>query len=292
VFAAAGGWILGGMRAAFLPILLLTATNLIACGGSDSSGEPSQRVYPERSVLGLSDLHRGYRIGDDTSCVRPGTPGGGEVGVEGGNPRFRDLILEQRPVACNMQLELLYETHGSRDQPPLIESIALVFATDEGADDGLGIARDVIAYMTGEEELREAPLDAELGEEASAFSTDDALVEGRTGQRGFAIAWRSGRVLAAVFVGGLPGSAGEHAAVSLAEQQQGHIDAPEPIEPTEQDDREVALENPDLGIDVYWLGRTFSPGGGLPDIALYDAAGPLGPGGVPGTWSRSTTREE
>jgi hypothetical protein len=177
-----------------------------------------------------------------------------------------------------MQLERLY----GGAEPPRIDSIALVFATDEGAESGFDIAGEVLAYATGENDLQVSPRDVELGDEAKAFSTEDALVEGETGQPGVAIAWRDGAVLAALLTGGIGGQAGERATLALAERQQRRVDVPTAVEPAEQDDREVALDNPELGIPIYWLGRDFSPGGGLPDIQLYEASGPYGPGGSPG----------
>lgn len=272
-----------GVRRSARSVALLALAALAGCGGSDDPGELGADVAPGQLVLQLSDLPRGYIVGDDTSCDESGGPGGGgPISVEGGTPRYRDLILIQRPVACNMQLERIYDNDEPGRLPPRVDSMALLFAGEEGAREGLVAARDMLAYMTGEDELRSTALDAELGDEAHVFSTNDALVEGRTHQPGFAIAWRSGPVLAAVLTGGIAGSAGERATLALAERQQERIEAPTPIETDERDDREVALDNPDLGIDVYWLGRSFSPGGELPDIRLYDAAGPFEPGGSPG----------
>jgi hypothetical protein len=39
------------------------------------------------------------------------------------------------------------------------------------------------------------------------------------------------------------------------------------------------LDDPDLGVTVYWLGQRFEPGGTLPAIALTSADGPAEPGG-------------
>ena len=258
--------------------LFLVLAALAGCGGSDDPDQLGSDVTPNQLVLQLSDVPRGYTVGDDSSCDESGAPGSGSISVEGGTPRYRELILAERPSGCYMQLERLYD--GA--DPPRIDSMALVFAADEGAEAGFDIADEVLAYVTGEEDLRPAPLAVELGDEAKAFSTDDALVEGETGQPGGAIVWRDGPVLAAVLTGGIGGQAGKRATLALAERQQRRIEAPPTIEPAEQDDREVALDNPDLGIPIYWLGRDFSPSGGLPEIHLYEASGPYGPGESPG----------
>lgn len=272
--------ILADMKVHRVTGLLMTAAVLVGCGGSDGPDEPDVALAPDQLVLRLSDLPSGYTVGDDASCDASAPPSeAGSIGVEGAGPRLRDLILEERPVGCNMQLERLYD---GTSEPPRIESMAFVFETAEGAEAGFALAPELLAYVTGEDNLRPATFDAELGDETRAFGTDHALVAGEIGRPGFAIAWRSGSVLGAILTGGIAGEAGERTTLALAERQQARIEAPTPVRAVEQDDREVALDNPELGIPIYWLGREFAPGGGLPDLRLYEASGPYGPGGSPG----------
>ncbi len=49
-----------------------------------------------------------------------------------------------------------------------------------------------------------------------------------------------------------------------------------------KEDPEAPLDDPNLGVTVYWLGREFSPGGGLPPLALSRTLGVRPPGGGPG----------
>jgi len=59
--------------------------------------------------------------------------------------------------------------------------------------------------------------------------------------------------------------------------QQSRIERPTPVPPGVNDDREVALEDPRLGVPVYWLGRRFDPGPALPALRLETASGVYGP---------------
>jgi hypothetical protein len=138
--------------------------------------------------------------------------------------------------------------------------------------------RSFTAIGAGAREVRPSP---KVGNAARMFKTSNALVIGRS-RPGVAVTWRSGRVLGLVVVGGLAGAVGERTALSLARLQQRRIESPTPLGPDDRDDREVALDNPQLSIDVYWLGRRFEPGGGLPPLTLSDTVGPLAPGSGPG----------
>jgi len=249
----------------------------MGCGESDDASETSDAPDPAQLVLRVSDLPAGYQVGDDSGC--------GALGVEGASASQRDLALTQQPDGCTMQFEQLYPEADATADPPLVESIAFVFPTSESAESGFAIVDELIEYSVGEENgsLREigAP-ESPLGDETLLFQTSDATVGGKPRQPGAAAAWRSGAVVAALYVGGLAGSAAEDAALALAVQQQRRIEAPTPVEPGDEDDREVALDNPNLGIDVYWLGREFDPKGDLPELTLYKGYGPIEPGGGPG----------
>lgn len=48
-------------------------------------------------------------------------------------------------------------------------------------------------------------------------------------------------------------------------------------------DPAAALNDPDLGVTVYWLGRRFDPGSGLPPLVLDDALATTTPGSGPGS---------
>lgn len=262
------------MRPAGSAVSLLIVTVLAGCGGSGGSNKPAGVTDPAQLVLRLTDLPDGYRVGDDSGC--------GPLDVEGASPSLAHVALAYRPNGCTMQFERVYRTTPAGEDPPLVESVAFVFDTSEEAQVGFGAGDALVRYVTGEDELREAGASGELGEQTRWFATRDALVAGHPGHPGFAVLWRSGRVVATVFVAGISGPTGERATLSLGKKQLATIQSPSPVTRSEQNDREVALDNPRLGVDVYWLGREFSPGNGLPDIRLSDTSGPLRLGESPG----------
>jgi hypothetical protein len=73
-------------------------------------------------------------------------------------------------------------------------------------------------------------------------------------------------------------------ALKLAARQDERIRAPTPIQPRDNDDLEVPLADPRLGVPVQWLGRRFAPGRGLPPLRLAFTSGPeRSEDGLPGT---------
>ena len=248
-----------------LPILLL------GCGGSSATGAERAVLDPAELTLRLSDLSRGYQRGDDSGCG---------IGTEGAPMRLAALVVERRPALCGIEFERLYRPTGAvLDPPPLVTSVALVFAGEEGARAGFALGRELIEYTTGAGRLQKRT-NARIGAATRVFAAN-ALVQGRADQA-TVVLWRSRNVVAIVLVGGLGGERGRQAALKLARKQQARIENPEPVAAGEEDDREVALDNPAIGIDVYWLGRSFAPAGDLPELSLADTFGPVGPGEGPG----------
>jgi hypothetical protein len=85
------------------------------------------------------------------------------------------------------------------------------------------------------------------------------------------VLWRDGRVLSAIYVGGWSYAEDEAAAFALAAQQQKHVEAPTPYLAPESNDIPAYFENPSLRLPIYWLGRIFRPGHGLPPSYFWGA---------------------
>lgn len=85
------------------------------------------------------------------------------------------------------------------------------------------------------------------------------------------LAWRSGNTLAAVMTAGAPFADQDRLAAEFARRQQAHIRKPTPYTPAERFDGEVGLDDPAIDLPVYWLGRNFRPGNGLPPNRLYQS---------------------
>jgi hypothetical protein len=231
---------------------------------------------PRDLTLRLSDLAPGYLVGDDSGCG---------LGLTGeGAPRALLRLERHRHRGCSMEFERLWAPPGEPSGPPLVESAAFRFSREPGAVAGFGSAQALVAHVLGVRHGSLGPLSLQvsIGDAVAAFRTNDALVEGRPRRPGVALLWRAGRVLSLVFAGGRGGADGEQAAVRLALLQHARIRSPSPLRPGDNDDREVPLDNPRLGIEVHWLGRRFQPAGRLPALVLADSFGPLGPGEGPG----------
>jgi hypothetical protein len=240
---------------------------------------PVAPLAPETLTLRLHDLGPGYVHSSNSGC-------GSAIAGEGATPVLTGIYLDHRHTGCSTELIQRWSPPASPPRPVLVVSAAFAFADPVGPALELAHPRDVVAYVTGTPtdsltSLEPAP---GLGDQALAYATDDAPVSGRVGRPrpGAVVLWRSGSTLALLLVGGLPGPAAEQEALRLAAIQQQRIATPTPIRPGENDDLEVPLDNPRLGIGVRWLGRRFDPPGPLPRLALTGAEGPIRPGEGPG----------
>ena len=231
---------------------------------------------PEQLTLRLVDLPPGYLVGDDSGC-------GLSLFGEGAPAELGDL-RRHRHRGCVSEFERLWIPPGEAAGPALVESAAYRFATDDGAAAGFAAARHLAAFVFG---LRPGSLEllqpaVAIGDAATAFTTDDALVRGRRRRPGVVLLWRSGRVLSLLFTGGRSGPAAAQVTLRLAELQEARVRKPSALRLRDNDDRLVPLDNPGLGIEVLWLGRRFRPPGGIPVLTVANSYGPLGRGSGPG----------
>jgi hypothetical protein len=149
--------------------------------------------------------------------------------------------------------------------PRGITSAAVVFDSADDARRGLGLRDELISFVAGESPRDFSDIDG-LGDEAIAFRNGGYDVPPGAG-----VIWRNGNMLAVVFAGGI-GLGRERApgvAVGLARKQQARIEHPKPPRNTDDDERQLQLDNPELDVPVYWLGTRFDPSGALPALKLY-----------------------
>jgi hypothetical protein len=208
-------------------------------------------------LLRLSDVGRGYTIGNDSGC------GGG---VENAPASLAQAIIAHMPENCSIEFE-------HRGLSPYVASIAMAFRTQEGVAAMFALRREAFSYETGMQRLVEQPHHG-VGEEARLFRLADAFIPGGRDRPGVAIVWRRGLVLGIVLVAGPRERRALRMAHRLAVRQDARIRAPTPIRPRENDDLEVPLADPRVGVPVPWLGRTFAPGHGLPALRLAYTFGP------------------
>jgi hypothetical protein len=258
---------------AVMAATLIAATALV---GGLSRAEQSVHPDPKILMLRLPDLPPGYAVAD-TDC-------GLVLAGEGASPALTTLFARYPHRGCSTDLDRAWTRAGTPKGPPRVRSSAVVFDTAAGADAELRLGPDVIAYLIGvaRNSLVPVPASIILGDATAVYRTDDTAAATSPGRPGFAVLWRSGRVLAMVLVAGLTPDAGEREALRLAAVQQERIASPTQLKPRDYDDSAVVLDDPGLGVDAYWLGRRFMPGGTLPPLALKRGQGPIGSDEGPG----------
>jgi hypothetical protein len=235
------GWLL-------LPVSAL-ALALAGCGSGQAA---PAAIDPASAVLSPSDLPRGYRTGDDGSCG-PMIPT-----AEKRWPALDPIFLQAQAQAC--VVELRRTSASPAIGPAAVWSAAFVFEELRDAR-RLFAARAELVRMTAHlKPSTSTPLD--LGDEAALLRSE--AVYGR----GAAVVWRSGTVVAVL--GTEPGwdqPVDVAATRAFASRQQALIANPA-AKTAPVDETEIVLDDPTLHLPVYWLGRTFALGGGLPGLTL------------------------
>lgn len=148
---------------------------------------------------------------------------------------------------------------------------------------GLAVSPQLLSHLFSDELPEEVPAPETIGDETRLFHIADFPIFGDEHPEASLLGWRSGGVLAAIFVQGGDAATNDREAVELARIQQQRIESPAPYTPAERYDREAGFENPAIKVPVYWLGRNFNPGGSLPAAKLQGAIAPSpSPRGLPG----------
>ncbi len=229
-------------------------------------------VDPEDLLLRLSDLPPGYLIGDDSGC-------GPWYSTEGSSAEVEEFLYGRWPGVCIREFEQYTDSRPS-DQPPLIESLVIIFGGGEDAELGLAAAGLLIPQLsqTGSADWREM----QASDGSSLLRAQGAYVRTSDSTEAYAAVRRDENVVSIVIVAGVDGLAGEQAALDYLAKQHERLTTPTTARADELDDLEVPLDRPNLAVPVYWLGRTFEPGGDLPSLELVASWGPLKPGGGPG----------
>jgi hypothetical protein len=94
---------------------------------------------------------------------------------------------------------------------------------------------------------------------------------GYYGKKASYLVWRSGTTLATVLAVSDSFATSDEVVADLAPRQQKQVLEPTPYTKAERYDGEVGLGDPAIPFPVYWLGRKFQPGGGLPSNELYES---------------------
>ena len=250
-------------------LLLALIVTSIAQSADNAAAAKAKPADPKQVVLRLHDLPPGYEIENDGAC--DDSEAEATTSEEGPPPALLEWLSRHDFRGCSVEYERLYPTSGQGPNPRLVETSAITVATDAAIAEGFAIFARLQRNSSPYEPSKEVASPEIVGDATRLFHT--ANYEGRNGP-GSLVLWRSGHVLAMMQVAGNRQAANDRIALLLAHRQQARIEQPQPYTEEEFDDSLVPLENPAIRFPVYWLGKTFQPGEGLPESELAEAFGP------------------
>jgi hypothetical protein len=262
---------------------LAVALLLLVVASASALSEPSGKLVAgsEETVLRLHDLPPGYQVGDDSGCGPWFLFGEGEEPEGRLEKRYLRWIVENWPEGCFYEYEQIFKVPGLGAAPPQVEAETLNTPSEAAAVEGLQLYNALID-RSAEGEPKMVTI-SPAGAQARLLRDRDTLVAGKKGQPRSFLVWRHGKQLSFLTVAGLDPHRNDRAVVHFAEIQQRRLEAPTPYTEAERDDTEVWLDDPALKLPVYWVGRAFQPGGGLPATELEEAFTiEAGRGGPPG----------
>jgi hypothetical protein len=249
----------GFRRSALLFVCVLA---LIACGAAPATAaEP----HAAEVLLRLDELPRGF-VFDEFSYCEPVSPRG-----ESGKRALAEYVERFHPYSCHLGYTRLYGSPGEGLDPPIVATSAVTTTGAEGTAASAPAASELVEYLNESRGLTEVPAVQTLGEETRVFQSRERDHYRREPMAGVTVLWRVGRVLSATYVGGWSYASDEAAAFTLAARQQRHVEEPTPYLASESNDIPAYFGNPALRLPVYWLGRVFRRGHGLPPSYFLSA---------------------
>lgn len=228
-----------------------------ALGLGAAAGTAATAAYaPADLALRLSDLGPGYEM-DDPSCD--------PLELEGGRaaPQLRGLAMRFPNRGCQLGFRRRWTVPGAPPSAIAVTSTTFVFRDTAGPAAAILHPRAIASLLLG------APIDdyeladqtPQLGDQATMLRTADGYT---------VTVWRSGSVLASVAAASRRVAVADEAALRLSAAQQARIVTPTKLRPGENDDLAVTLDDPRLGVPVYWLGRHVPADRGRPPLKLLD----------------------
>ncbi|HEU4738547.1 MAG TPA: hypothetical protein VFS54_05625 [Solirubrobacterales bacterium] len=244
---------------------------------SDSSSDAAAGYRPPKinqseMVLRLTDLPPGFGNGylgegrgsDGLLCEAFSDPSAQHGPMVG-------FVRRYRPGGCIAAYSSRYELPGEQPSAPVVFSGVLALGSASATGDAWNLVPTMLGRALFGGHPREVETSLEVGARTRLFRTSRAwfpyLIRGR--HKASILAWRSGKTVAAVVAMGGSVATNDRVVGELAPRQQAHILEPTPYTAAERSDAEVGLDDPAIDIPVYWLGRTFRPGGDLPNNRLY-----------------------
>jgi hypothetical protein len=218
-------------------------------------------------LLRLNDLPLGYQAvelqedrGQVADCEALTEP-------EDTPPRMLAFIRRYHPRGCIFGFQFTYAEPKGQREPLFVGTGVLDAKSTAEAKAGVAVVPEMLGRLLGDKVPRKVAAPTRVGAQTLLFHSRAAIAFGGTTPVSFLV-WRSGSTLAAVMVAGPKVGVDDKAAATYAARQQAHVTKPTRLRNSENYDAEVALENPARDLPVLWLGRTFAPGGGLPELKL------------------------
>lgn len=244
---------------------LLLALVLVAVPAAEGDAKSADKLVAgaEETVLRLHDLPPGYAIEAGRTCGAVQ-----RIGLR----RYRTLdnwIAENRPASCRFLYERRFQVPSPAPAPPRIKGETINTPRDKAAAAGWVVFLRLIE--------REPSLDLRGRVSLGPDGPQALLLRDRTSS---VLWWRHGKLLALVEASGSDPRANDEAALFYAQVQQRRLESPTPYTEAERDDTEVEIDDPDLEVPVYWLGRTFAAEGF--GAAELQTATVVGKAGLPG----------
>jgi hypothetical protein len=262
------------IAAVALASALVVTVAIVALTSAGAAYKPP-RVDQTRLVLRLGDLPPGFvnvSIGESQEeglpyCSQlthpPDTP-----------PDLEEFVLAFHPKGCATTYGSLYSLPNEAPPPPMVGSATMTVGSAEAAEAGWDVVPTLIGRLFTRG-LSEVQTPVRVGSETRLMHARKIpFPYSYHGKKGSLLAWRSGTTLATIMVIGDSFAENDAFAAEMAKRQQARIRKPTPYTGAERFDGEVGLDDPAIDFPVYWLGRNFQPGHGLPSNRFFDGYAP------------------
>jgi hypothetical protein len=263
-----------GIRIGAITLLAALAAALVLLLVGDSSSDADYRppkLNQSEMLLRLTDLPPGFGnaylgegLGADGLLCKAFSRKPDEAGPV---PEFAH---KYRANGCIAGYTSRFTIPGQEPVPPVVFSGVMALGSGSAAADAWKLVPTMFGLILPGGPPREVETSVVVGEQTRLFHTTRAWFpyQIRGKQKATFLAWRSGDTVAAVVAVGGSVATNDRVVAELAPRQEEHIRKPTLYTAAERSDAEVGLDDPAIDIPVYWLGRTFRPGGGLPPNRL------------------------
>ncbi|HYP56614.1 MAG TPA: hypothetical protein VEQ41_10010 [Solirubrobacterales bacterium] len=246
--------------------LLGLAAGLATIASMGADAAPRKGPDQTRLILRLSDLPLGYVNFDLQESEDERIFCSHLTNPDDTPPRLARFIVRYRPKGCIDAYSRLYSLPGQTPSPALAGTGVMALGSDAAADAGWAVAPEIIGRDDPPREVRPSE---RVGRATRLFHAPTSGYLRQAGRAASFLVWRSGNTLAVVEAVADSYSQADRMAAELARLQQAHIRKPTRYTRAERFDGEVGLDDPAIDLPVYWLGRNFRPGRGLPENRLY-----------------------